>query len=527
MSTSYNSTTPKVTDYGYIEQWSTDFTPENNGKKGSYIIYQNVGDSSRIYGSNSPNIRSNPYDNPQITNNPNEIPQSNYYEDSLSYLNIYLPNYGMQDFINERAIWQKGSHNMMGEPGWFYFKIFFHFNDSKLFGGIINNDNTIPVTSAMRYLYGIRNVYKIENITDRALALIRFTKTLSYINCVCPWFFKSITNVNKLNSMIMNEFTKEKSISIGCDTEAVDMRLNTLLEMYRYACFDEINKKEIIPENLRKFDMSILIMNVPIKYFQTAMTSSASSLYNMFNPLQYGASGVDIIDENMNRISKGLNTISTFLGDADTSSFNYKNISVENPDMMSFQLFTLKNCEIQVNESLENYYQNNINNSEFFNTGNNTIKITYDNVYKHTYNEWQKIFFGTTGIEADALEGLSDIVKRDRSILTDSFLTEYKRKNRAVVNSEIFKLHSKRIDAIKNNTYNIFFNANNDNVYKSLVDFSENTIKDSMIGLNNKYYLGNIGDSNLITPRTAKRDTENMINYFKWGKKYSQNVTRY
>ena len=198
------------------------------------------------------------------------INTNKFDEDSSTKLDFILPQYGVADFINERALWQKGIHNLTGEPGWFYFKIFFNFKDSKgLFGGIMTDE--IPITSAIRYLYGIRNFYKNSKIKDRILALTRFTYTLSYINSISPWFFIGINNANKLNSLNFNELTKEKSIDIVCNGEAIDMRLNTLLDMYRYACYDEINQKEIIPENLRKFDMSIIIMNAPIKYFQTAM----------------------------------------------------------------------------------------------------------------------------------------------------------------------------------------------------------------------------------------------------------------
>ena len=91
------------------------------------------------------------------------------YQDKVNMdntLDFLLPQYGVQDFINERANWQKGVHNLTGEPGWFYFKLFFNFHDTKgLFGGIM--DNIIPNTCAMRYLYGIRNFYKYDKIYDR------------------------------------------------------------------------------------------------------------------------------------------------------------------------------------------------------------------------------------------------------------------------------------------------------------------------------------------------------------------------
>ena len=51
-----------------------------------------------------------------------------------------IPDYGYDQFINERTIFQKGLHNFFGEPSYFYFKIFFIFAVIAL---IIRNHNII------------------------------------------------------------------------------------------------------------------------------------------------------------------------------------------------------------------------------------------------------------------------------------------------------------------------------------------------------------------------------------------------
>ena len=124
---------------------------------------------------------------------------------------------------------------------------------------------------------------------------------LYYINSISPWFFIGLNGVNKLNEINFNELTKEKSIDILCNGDSVDMRLSTLLDMYKYACYEEINQKEIIPQNLRKFDMNIVVMNAPIKYFQTAMmTSGQNATMN-----QIGSNGSTLLNQTI----KGINTI--------------------------------------------------------------------------------------------------------------------------------------------------------------------------------------------------------------------------
>ena len=394
-------------------------------------------------------------------------------ENTLDFL---LPQYGVQDFINERAIWQKGTHNLTGEPGWFYFKIFFNFHDTKgLFGGIL--DNIITNTCAMRYLYGIRKFYSQEQIQDRMLALARFTHTLSYINSVCPWFFIGINGISKLNGIKMDDLSKEKSIELLCNGDAVDMRLNTLLDMYKYACYDEINLKEIIPQNLRKFDMSIVIMNVPIKYFQTGIITSGQNA----KMSQIGGSTI------LNKAINGINEVTSFISGSNNKKFDYKTINGKansEDNRLSFQMYTLKNCEIDLS-SFENYTPGSMNNQGFFRMGTGSIKINYDRSYKHTFNEWNQMMYGSDGIKFDS----NDIDNKwYRSGIIDD--KNYTNQN----NKSASENQKNRIKAIQQSIYNSFFNENTE-AYKALIDFSESVIKDSLINVDDPYYLGNIGDN--------------------------------
>ena len=42
-------------------------------------------------------------------------------------LQLEIPNYSVENYIEERAKWTKGITSIADEPGWFYFKIFFKF----------------------------------------------------------------------------------------------------------------------------------------------------------------------------------------------------------------------------------------------------------------------------------------------------------------------------------------------------------------------------------------------------------------
>lgn len=419
-------------------------------------------------------------------------------------LDFILPQYGVQDFINERALWQKGTYNLLGEPGWFYFKIFFKFNDFKgLFGGIL--DNKLPKTSALRYLAGIRDHYRNDKIYDRMLALARFTFTLSYINSQSPWFFSGLSGVNMLNAVEMSEFTKEKNIDIICNNDAIDMRLNTLLDMYRKACYDEINQKEIIPENLRKFDMSIVFMNIPIRYLQTAIILSGKN-----NALSHFTN-----DKNINKAIDKINNVTSFLtGNTDITTFDYKTIQgggsggASPVNRLSFQMYTLRNCEINL-ETFKNYLPSSASNTEFFKLGGGAIKINYDRCFKHTFNEWNQMMYGTDSFIYDQSDNyinpnnLTSLI--DHSRYSDINLVN-------AVNDQ-----NRRINGIKNSIYNSFFNKDA-TAYKSLIDFSETIIKDSMINSKNDAFLGNIYDIENTDRNdwsaTWKRTKDKIKNFF-------------
>ena len=73
-------------------------------------------------------------------------------------LNFFMPNYGVQDFLNDRALWQYQLFNKGGEIGWFYFKIFFQFNTQYgLFGGLFTegqeNKEYYSQNSAIKYSF--------------------------------------------------------------------------------------------------------------------------------------------------------------------------------------------------------------------------------------------------------------------------------------------------------------------------------------------------------------------------------------
>lgn len=288
---------------------------------------------------------------------------SNVLDSSLFFR---VPNWTYADFIAERTSFQKGFDSATGDPGWFYFKIFFRFDTGNgLFGGVLGEEDmngemasTKHSTgdSAINYLK--RNVehYSKSHMQDRADALTHFCKMLSFLNSRAPWFFDSISGLDRAAVVDFKDPMKERYLELGFREDAVDMRITTLLDLYKYACFDYVNLKEVVPENLRQFDMVVILFHTPLRWYHTAMHT-------------------------MRR-----------------GSFPYKGIAGNDMEnRMTYKMFTFKGCQF-VHESLGSVYPGEMSNENAFSLAKSKIQISYKRVYQHTFNEWGRFFMGDDGI---------------------------------------------------------------------------------------------------------------------------------
>ena len=385
---------------------------------------------------------------------------------------LSLPQWGYDSFINERAMWQKGLTSPFGEPGYFYFKIFFKFDTQfGLLGGILNDADPVlgGHNTAMRYLNYLNGSQTDETNSgfyeslipnERMRALIKFVKTLSYINCNAPWFFKSIKGLDKAGNPIVNEFTKEKNIEIECNVDAIDMRLSTLLDLYRFVCYDDFSNKEVIPENLRKFDMSILIFNTPIKTLHTAMR------YGTYYPYKQAFANNDKYEH-----------------------------------LMSFKLFEFNGCEIDIN-SIGSMIPGDINNETPFQIGKGIIKINYDRCTTYMSNEMNGILFGSTGFYYDYM--LMNTVT--------NFKTFSKWFSWAKAGGDPFSLFTRHGTQTRKEMYQQKYEG----LQSILTDVAEEYTKNNLIRVSG-YGLGNLyGEDNIPTyPPDGTRVAGQPTEYFK------------
>ena len=364
----------------------------------------------------------------------------NYYISDV--LDLKIPDWGYDNFINERAIFQKGLGSLFEGPGWFYFKVFFNFDTQHgLFGGILNNQYFYSATnSAAKYLYVASNLYRQERPLERITALFKFTSLLSFISSNAPWFFKSVKGLNNIYSGITKDFSKEKSIDIELNQEAIDMRLSTLMSLYKYACFDEINNKEIIPENLRKFDMSIFVFAAPINKIHTSMVDNESG-----------------------------------------TTYNYKRLVNQQQggwsDVMSYKMYTFKNCEFDLS-SMGNVMPASMSNEQPFNLGKSTLKIRYDRVYEHTMNEFYRMMWGSTGFYYNHFQSMQDATYNDK--LENTY------EETDITNKRLETLYKALTD-----TSNSSNDKTKSDKYKKVVEASEAWIHSKLMGVTHPLALGN------------------------------------
>jgi hypothetical protein len=183
------------------------------------------------------------------------------------------------------------------EPGFFFWKpIFYFYNGTDSTYGLgdsgllhpswnkedeyveikdnSNQDNNI----ALKDVAGIeRDIqlpnsaynYLLRNDEQKRAALLRdFIILLSEISSKTPWYFKEVSGLDE--ALSRSSFYKSpkideerKKITITCLADSVDTRIGNMLDCYRAACFSWQTRREIVPANLRKFDMGIYIYLQP------------------------------------------------------------------------------------------------------------------------------------------------------------------------------------------------------------------------------------------------------------------------
>lgn len=284
-------------------------------------------------------------------------------------------------------------------PQTYYFKLFFYFDEniseanskygipkSNLLGltydgttftglpwegGQVKSNETmsreengyVPVNTALNYLL-------LNYEWDRARKLTEFIKLLSEISSKCPWYFKTISGLDKAierKEVTDKEFKLEeerKSFQIKCLPDSEDNKIGRLLDLYRNIVYSQLMHKEILPANLRKFDMGIFIFSRPLKNMHRKVTKP---------------------DLTTKTGTKNWDKPTPFTGDY--ASFDPFTVgsSRNNTYKTSYKYIEFHNCEIDYNSSASAYTD--FDNGDGFKQ-EYTINIFYDDALEDRYDEW-------------------------------------------------------------------------------------------------------------------------------------------
>lgn len=408
----------------------------------------------------------------------------NTYDDPLIYKNI----------INDRQKFRQvlDGFNLLDTPNLVYFKLLFYFfngdvdNDDNYSGGLLsptwqlmqnsnvnNNDGTTSVdfvrecikhTSAWSYL-------KLNNEEERADKLQKFIELLSNINSKSPWYFQSIEGLDSAlerkaptDGKTFHEDTRKK-ITIKCLPDAQDDRIGTLLDLYKDITWSWTMKREILPANLRKFDMGLYIFSSPVRNLHRSIKNTDKFIQSI---------------EKINNISNGkpeMQNISPYLTEGDFSIA--RNTNTSNLPT-SYKYIEFHNCEIDYNSGKTGWAT--LDNANGI-TPTYSIDIYFDDCYESRYNE---IMMRTIG----------DFITWDMALTTTDFntaISSLSTKSEAQVDNTNIQKTLDRLDVYKT------FEAPESKTKIPSINFLNNIINEAVGSVIRygksfltKAYLGNI-----------------------------------
>lgn len=299
----------------------------------------------------------------------------------------------------------KADSNIFDFPGYMFFKILFHFKNgtdssageptSSQPGkeaitsttGFISSDDKMSGLLGPSWLHwvgfdwdGIQqpehyeslwsestawNYLVLNNELQRAKNLERFVELLSNINTYSPWYFQSVKGIDNAigrDMITSGEFLikqEREKIQIECLDDSADQRIGSLLDLYRSIVWSWETKREMVPSNLRKFDMTIVAFQMPIKGIHHRR--------NQTKPLESA-----ILAASKLLIGEKDDTAVVFFDDG-------------NSVLASYKAFEFHGCEIDYNSSKSGWASLDNENG---NMNKYTIDIFYDDMFETRFNEY-------------------------------------------------------------------------------------------------------------------------------------------
>lgn len=127
----------------------------------------------------------------------------------------------------------------------------------------------------------LRDFYKDET---RAAYLEDFIDTLLLLNSEMPWYWKSLSGVDRAISVYENfgesyHGGDDAMLEITC-MESINLAISGLMDLYRQAVYDSEKWTQVLPENLRKFKMQVFVSEVRDHRKTTEINPTAEKTIN-------------------------------------------------------------------------------------------------------------------------------------------------------------------------------------------------------------------------------------------------------
>ena len=228
---------------------------------------------------------------------------------------------------------------------------------------------------------------------ERAEKLVQFINLLSEISTYEPWQFQQVTGINEAltRKIFSNEAPDEnrKSLTFKCLQSGYNDRIGTLMDLYRDVCYSYYWKKEIVPANLRKFDMGIYIFSSPVRRFSYYKEQNENKYRSITIPQKIWANNNSKYDDGQYYVSA--------------------------------KYIEFLNCEFDYNSNVGSYTD--LNNAEG-KLLENEIKIFYDDCYEMRYNEFVLRVIGDMVFQDTDFACQNGYYQTDRNILSDPTLID-------------------------------------------------------------------------------------------------------
>jgi hypothetical protein len=168
----------------------------------------------------------------------------------------------------------QSEYGKYNDPTYLGFVLLFNDYDVRKSPLLVRDSNQIG--SALNYLNAIGDSARFQYLK-------LFQELLLDTNYWMPWYWQSIEGIDKIwdYNELKDPYKGGDDAIVKITTlESIDLRITALMDLYRKACFDYEFRREIVPGNLRKFQVTIFIQEIRNIQVNYGTIENAVNAYN-------------------------------------------------------------------------------------------------------------------------------------------------------------------------------------------------------------------------------------------------------